>query len=116
MKLQIGKHNYDLHFGIKFIRTMDKRHGITFKQLPGMSFGMGLAPALQGLAVNDPAALADIISAAASPRVGQDEVDDYLDSLNDKDYDALFKRVSQELEDSKRVNSFIKALNKAGKN
>jgi hypothetical protein len=42
--LEINGKEYDLHFGIDFIREMDKRYQITNEA--GATFGMGLSSAV----------------------------------------------------------------------
>jgi hypothetical protein len=56
----IGK-KYDLHFGIDFIREMDKRYEVKGN---GVSFGMGIQSAVLYLKDFNPVVIADIILSA----------------------------------------------------
>lgn len=59
--LKINGKEYDLHFGIDFIREMDKRYEVNGN---GVSFGMGINSAIVYLKDNNPVILEDIILAA----------------------------------------------------
>ncbi|MGX5859402.1 tail assembly chaperone [Streptococcus sanguinis] len=57
-QIEINGKKYDLHFGIDFIREMDKRYEIKGN---GVSFGMGLQSAVVYLKDFNPVVIADII-------------------------------------------------------
>lgn len=60
-EIEINGKKYDLHFGIDFIREMDKRYEVNGN---GVSFGMGINSAVVYLKDNNPVILEDIILAA----------------------------------------------------
>ena len=60
-QIEINGKKHDLHFGIDFIREMDKRYEVNGN---GVSFGMGINSAVIYLKDNNPVILEDIILAA----------------------------------------------------
>lgn len=60
-QIEINGKKHDLHFGIDFIREMDKRYEVNGN---GVSFGMGINSAVFYLKDNNPIILEDIILAA----------------------------------------------------
>lgn len=60
-QIEINGKKYDLHFGLDFIREMDKRYEVNGG---GVSFGMGINSAVVYLKDNNPVILEDIILAA----------------------------------------------------
>lgn len=79
MKITINGKEQELNFGVRFVRELDKVAGM---EAGGMSLGMGLTKSLPALNAYDPAVLSDVIYSATfrnSPRVGRNDVDDYLD-------------------------------------
>ncbi len=60
-QIEINGKKHDLHFGIDFIREMDKRYEVNGN---GVSFGMGINSAVVYLKDNNPVILEDIILAA----------------------------------------------------
>ncbi|MBG9366558.1 tail assembly chaperone [Streptococcus sp. NLN64] len=60
-QIEINGKSFDLHYGIGFIREMDKRHEVNGN---GVSFGMGIQAAVIYLQDYNPVILADIIQAA----------------------------------------------------
>ncbi|HFI0274180.1 TPA: tail assembly chaperone [Streptococcus suis] len=60
-EITIGKKTYELHYGLDFIREMDKRYGISGN---GIHFGAGIQSALYYLGTYNPVILQDIILSA----------------------------------------------------
>lgn len=60
-QIEIAGKTYDLHYGIDFIREMDKRYAIS---AGSMTFGAGLRTALYYLEEGNPVILIDIILSA----------------------------------------------------
>lgn len=60
-QIEINGKKYDLHFGIDFIREMDKRYEVKGN---GVSFGMGIQSAVVYLQDFNPVIIADIILSA----------------------------------------------------
>ena len=83
MQLTINGKEYELNFGVRFVREMDKNMGAV---MHGINFGMGVAKALAGLNAYDAAVLADTIysaTVASKKRPSANEVDDFIDSNTD---------------------------------
>ena len=59
--IKINKEQYDLHFGIDFIREMDKRHQVDANGFP---LGVGVQAAVIHLVQRNPVILEDIILSA----------------------------------------------------
>lgn len=60
-QIEINGKKYDLHFGIDFIREMDKRYEVKGE---GVAFGVGIQSAVVYLQDCNPVILADIILSA----------------------------------------------------
>lgn len=60
-QIEINGKTYNLHFGISFIREMDKRYEVKGS---GVSFGMGIQSAVIYLQDFNPVVIADIILSA----------------------------------------------------
>lgn len=60
-QIEINGKKYDLHFGIDFIREMDKRYEM---KGDGVSFGMGIQSAVIYLQDYNPVVIADVILSA----------------------------------------------------
>lgn len=60
-QIEINGKKYDLHFGIDFIREMDKRYEVKGN---GVAFGMGVQSAVIYLQDMNPVIIADIILSA----------------------------------------------------
>lgn len=108
MEITIGKKKYQLYFGVRFVRELDKIGGI---QMRGQHFGMALTMALPALQGYDPAVLSDVIYAAAydnKPRPTREEVDDFIDHT-DK-LEELFDQVEAAIKESNAVSLAVKNL------
>lgn len=80
MKLNINNREVELHFGVRFVRELDKVAGMTAN---GVSMGMGLSKTLPALEQGDPVALENALYAAtyeSVPRVTMNEIDAFLDN------------------------------------
>lgn len=109
MKLKIKDQEYSFVFGVKFLRNIDKYHGVEQEQNGmKMKFGMGLTTLLPSLMTNDSAALADVLYAAAKPKIKLDDIDDYIDNCNN--LEPLFKQVINEIKASNATKPLAKNL------
>lgn len=89
MQLTIGKKEYELHFGIDFIRELDKRYNVTANS---MTFGTGLQSATVYLLDENPVVLMDIVQCATHTLKSQpsvDEIEAWLEGQADN-LDVLF--------------------------
>lgn len=109
MKLKINNQDVSFKFGVKFLRNLDRRNGVE-QEIQGIKvkMGMGLTTLLPQLMTKDAAALADVLYAAAKPKVKQDDIDDYID--NAKNLDELFNRVVNEIKASNATKPIAKNL------
>lgn len=109
MKLKVGSKNYDLNFGIGFVRNLDKYYGVSVQ---GMSFGMGLTKSLSGLRVYDPACLSEVLYIATwadATRPTQEAIDRVLEDDN-TDIEKLFDGVMKELATANATKIAVKNL------
>lgn len=109
MKIKVGNKNYELNFGIGFVRELDQRNGVGAK---GVKFGMGLTKTLYGMRVYDPACLSDILYSATwadSTRPMPQAVDRMLESEN-TDIEKLFDDVTAELSKANAVKLAVKNM------
>lgn len=109
MILEIGKKEYELKFGLRFIRELDKQYKVDYQ---GLKFGMGINLAFVGLNQYNPTALVDVISCALAhlntpPKLNKIErsIEDYADD-NDG-LDSLFKEVTDEMGKSSVVKDSL---------
>lgn len=108
MQLTINGKEYELNFGVRFVRELDNTIGASIK---GINFGMGVAKALVGLGSYDSAVLSDVIyaaTAASKKRPTSKEVDDFIDS--NTDLDSLFKQVKDEMNSANAVKAVAKNM------
>ena len=109
MKLKVGSKNYDLNFGIGFVRNLDKYYGVSVQ---GMSFGMGLTQALSVLRVYDPDCLSEVLYIATwsdASRPTQEAFDRVLEDDN-TDIEKLFDDVVKELATANATKIAVKNL------
>ena len=109
MKLKVGSKNYDLNFGVGFVRNLDNYYGMSVQ---GMSFGMGLTKALSGLRVYDPASLSEVLYIATwadATRPTQEAIDRVLEDDN-TDIEKLFDGVMNELATANATKIAVKNL------
>lgn len=99
MVISIRDNDYELHFGIKFIRELDERH---FVEDDGVQFGAGLEILYPRLVTGNPVVLSEIIWTATNTlpkRPLPVLVDEYIESVDD--LDALFDEVISQLKNGK---------------
>lgn len=96
MVVTINGTDYELNFGIRFVRELDKKY-FTQSQ-SGIRYGMGIETQVPLLLTGDPVALADIISLGTvteKKRPTMQEIDDYIDHVDN--IEELFDEVISEL-------------------
>jgi hypothetical protein len=114
MEITIGKKAYELHFGIGFIRELDRIAGFKAHDI---NMGMGLTRTLPSLEQGGAEALADAIysaTAGLTTRPTMQEVEAYLEAP-DTDLEKVLKEVTQATEESKVVQLAAKKLKAASK-
>lgn len=111
MKFTISGKEYDLKFGMKFIRQLDLVNKIDYQ---GMEFGMGLHLTYMGLLQYNPIAVSDTIKAAVSHeenvklKLIDEAIEDYAEE-NDG-LDDLFEDLKEEMGKSKVVKTTLKHI------
>ncbi|QHJ77625.1 MAG: hypothetical protein [Bacteriophage sp.] len=110
MQLKINNDNVELNFGVRFVRELDKVAGIEHE---GVKIGYGIAKCLPELKTYDPAALSDVLYCATfknSPRPGQNDIDDYLETLTADQLEKLFDKTIAEINKATVLKVAIKNM------
>lgn len=111
MELKIGEKNYELRFGLSFIREMDMLYT---QSMSGVSFGMGLEMMDTYLELRRPTALANVIKAGTShlnTKPSNDDIEEYLaDIFVKEEQEKLFKEVEVATEQAPFLKQTIKGL------
>lgn len=117
MEIKIGKKNYQLKFGLKCIRELDKVYKVDTQ---GLQFGMGVNLAFIQLNTKNPTTLSEVIKAAAShdpnaPSI--DQVDTAIENYADENngLGKLFDQVLDEMGKSPVVKDTIKEVQEMAK-
>lgn len=100
MVITIQGKEYELHFGIKFIRGMDEKY---FYEDSGIKYGAGLELVYAKLVNHSPVALADVLWMATNTLTNRPTpaaVDRFLEE-ECEDIDALCDEVVNELKNGK---------------
>lgn len=108
MIVQINGTEYELHFGIKFVRELDKAHHIDHE---GLQFGAGVEMLYPLLVNGNPTALSEIIWTATNTEKARptlQQIDEYLESLDD--LDSLISEVSSELKNGKMTRKQVQKI------
>lgn len=110
MEFTVNDKEYDLKFGLAFVRQLDEKFKVDYQ---GVEFGMGVNLANVGLTQLNPATLSDVIKAAAThsgkaPK--QHDVDNALDDYADEHdgLEGLFEEVTAEMGKSSTIKASIK--------
>ena len=96
MMITIEGKEYEVHFGIAFVRELDKKHSV--KGNNGVAFGLGLETVVPKLFMGDVLTLADVLllgTGTEKNRPTSKEVDKYIDEV--EDIEAVFDEVLEEL-------------------
>lgn len=113
MQIKVNGEAVDLHFGVAFLRKLDKINGmkIDMRGVP-VSLGFGMLQAMPALRTYDSSVLAQVIYCAAyeNDEITQDAVDNYIDSLTVKQLESLFQKVEKELNNSNVVQLSVKNM------
>lgn len=96
MKIAIDGKEYGIHFGVGFVRELDKVHFVEGKN--GVRFGAGLETTLPLILTGDIVTLSDYLyygTCAEESRPTRNQVDAYVDGVEDAD--QLLAEVTEEL-------------------
>lgn len=110
MEFKINGKDYDLKFGLRFIRELDNRYKVDYQ---GLKFGMGVNLAFMGLNQYNPTTLTDIIQASvahekSAPKLFQTEnaIEEYAEE--NEGLEQLFEDVLDEMGKSYVVKDSLK--------
>ena len=111
MKFTIAGKEYELKFGMKFIRQIDIANKIDYQ---GMEFGMGLHMSYMGLLQYNPLVISDIIKAAVAheENVKLKDIDAAVEDYAEENdgLDELFDDLKEGLGKSKVVKTTLKHI------
>ncbi|MBN6890084.1 tail assembly chaperone [Cytobacillus horneckiae] len=117
MEFKINEKMYQLKFGIKCIRELDKFYKVDYQ---GMEFGMGVNLAFMNLNQYNPTALAQVITAAIAhepspPKIYQIDtaIEEY--AVENDGLKSLFEEVLDELGKSPVAKDTLKTFKEKGK-
>lgn len=112
MEFAINGKKFELKFGMKFARELDKIYKVDYQ---GLQFGMGINMAFMGIQQKNPTTLTDVIKAAIShhdvvPSVN--DIDEALEQYAEENdgFDKLFADLAEVLGKSAVVKSTIKSF------
>lgn len=105
MELNINGKNYELSFGIKFIREMDKIHE---QDLKGIKMGIGLEMMEAQLSMGRPTALFDVIKCATSHLKSKPSNDDIEAFLEEKAINGELESLFEEVGEATKQAPFLK--------
>lgn len=109
LELTINGQVYEFHFGMGFMREINKKVGTPVDGLPDVKKNIGLQYMVAGIIDGDVEALTEVLDVAnkgKTPRVTKMLLDEYIDN-EDTDIDALFESV---LDFLKRANATKKTV------
>lgn len=109
-ELTINSEVYQFHFGMGFMREINKKVGTYVDGLPDVKKNMGLQYYVAGVLDGDVEALVDVLDIAnkgQKPRVTREIIDSHIDDP-ETDIDALFEEV---LDFLSKTNATKKVVN-----
>lgn len=116
MKLKINDQEYELHFGLKFINTLDN---IYTQEISGVKFGMGVEMMNTYLAMKHPQALLNVIKAGTShlnSKPTEKDIENHLEKLAVEDkLNDLFDEVQETAKQAPFLKHKMKQMEKAQK-
>jgi len=96
MLLNINDKEYEVRFGIGFVRELDKKYNMSY--IAGQKMGYGIEAVIPLVLAGSATALAEVLYAGTVTekyRPTQDEIDMYIDEC--EDYDGFVASVIEEL-------------------
>lgn len=105
MELTINGKEYELNFGLGFIREMDKLHE---QQMQGISFGIGLEMMTAQLEMGRPTILLDIIKAGTAHLKRKPTAKEVEQYLEEKALDGELENLFKELKEATAQAPFLK--------
>lgn len=116
MEIKIGNKNYELEFGLKFIRKMDEAYTI---KADGAEFGMGIESAITYLNMKNPTVLYEIIKAGTShlkSKPSNEDIENTLAKIAEEgQLDKTFNDIMKAMEDAPFLKQKIQRFKKLAK-
>lgn len=115
LELTINGAVFQFHFGMGFMREINKKIGKPIDGIPGEKENIGLRYYVIGILNNDTDFLEEVLLAAnksQNPRITRDLLDSYIDD-EDTDIDALFSEVLDFLRRANATKNVVKAVEEA---
>lgn len=112
MKFKIAGKEYELKFGMKFVRQLDILYKVDYQ---GLELGAGLSMAYMGLAQYSPSVISDIIKAAVAheENVKLKTIDEAVEEYAEENGDLgeLFEDLKEEMGKSPVVKFTLNKMN-----
>lgn len=112
MKFKIAGKEYELKFGMKFVRQLDILYKVDYQ---GLELGAGLSMAYMGLAQYSPSVISDIIKAAVAheENVKLKTIDESVEEYAEENGDLgeLFEDLKEEMGKSPVVKFTLNKMN-----
>lgn len=111
-ELTINGAVYQFHFGMGFMREINKKVGTPVDGLPDVKKNIGLRYYVAGIIDRDPEALFEVLTIAnrnQNPRITAALLDSYIDDP-DTDIDALFEEVLDFLKRTNATKSTVEMI------
>lgn len=117
-ELTINEKVYQFHFGMGFMREINKKVGVPVDGLPDVKKNIGLQYMVAGVIDGDLEALVEVLDVAnkgRTPRITRDQLDSFIDDEN-TDIDSVFENVLDFLKNAnatkKTVQTLLEAIEK----
>lgn len=107
MKITLNGTEYQLHFGVGFVRALDKIHSV---DVGGIEYGTGVNMTYMKLQGSNPYILFQTLQAALIGEydLTEEDFDKWVDSLeSDKAYTSFFKELLTNLEKQRQTGTLI---------
>lgn len=106
MDFTINGKEYQLQFGLKFIRTLDQAYT---QKADGMEFGLGVETAIPYLKMENPTVLYELIKAATSHLKSKPSNDDIENELEKRAMEGKLDKLYPEFEKAMEESAFLKS-------
>jgi hypothetical protein len=116
MEIKINRVTYPLHFGIAFLREIDKRYDKEVKEQGNIRFGVGLLYFLPLISMGNPVALTDCIQAGTITQNQKPSLYDIENFLfaDETDLGELGQVFMKAFDESKAIIKTLENINKTG--
>ncbi|MBR5290160.1 MAG: hypothetical protein IKU28_04105 [Erysipelotrichaceae bacterium] len=111
-ELTINEKVYQFHFGMGFMREINKKVGVPVDGLPDVKNNIGLQYMVAGVIDGDLEALVEVLEVAnkgKTPRITRDQLDSFIDDEN-TDIESVFENVIDFLKSANATKKTMKTL------